>query len=526
MIIDKMRRRFFLQGAGGFTLALPVLSSLLRGNEARGADSGAPLRFIAIKSYSTQKIVDWYPTFSGNGYELRDSGDKADGTTMLHQQLGSTPYHWAPLGDFAAPGVSTILTEALNPFLDRMLLLRGLDFLPTTNHNEGGMLGNFQASDDPAAQALTPVPTIDQVLAYSPKVYPSTPIARSLHLAPGGANTCSFTDGGVMGAAVEQVQGHQNPLSAWNQIFNAPGAVPPDPSDDFVANRNLKLVDRVYQDYTRLRNNPRLGAADRQTVDRHLTFLSELQDRLEHGGGGVECTWPDEPRSIDDPYGLDVMDMGDAYELMIDVLVAAIICDHTRIVTLDVRKALSDGRGNQMAGYYHGADNPSTWHGDAHAWGDAAAEYNIQRINHWIAHEIFLRLLERLDVAEDIGSTFLDNSIVMWGNELGFNHLNWSVPTLLAGGAGGRLDMGRYIDFIEWDTHRYFSQQGGHVIRGIPYNQFLVTILQAFGLEPAEYERNGTSGYGSIETVGKSANTHAIDYDFSQIGNPLPHVLT
>ncbi len=211
---------------------------------------------------------------------------------------------------------------------------------------------------------------------------------------------------------------------------------------------------------------------------------------------------------------------------MIDVLVAGIICDHTRIATLDVRKALSDGRGGVVAGYYHGADGPSTWHGDAHAWGNPDADFNLQRLNHWIAHDIFLRLMERLDVVESGDTTYLDNSLIVWGNELGFNHLNYSVPAVTAGGAGGCIQTGTYLDYIEWDSQLYFSQNGGHVIRGIPHNRFLVSAMQAMGLSPEDYEQGGQPGYGSIETVGKGATTHAVDYDFARIGDPLPGLLT
>ena len=523
MIRDKIRRRLFLQGAGGATLALPMLSSLL-GKQAAAAPAGAARRFIAIKSYSTQQIVDWYPTFTGNGYSLRNSGQTADGTTILNQQISGTPYHWAPLADFADPGLSVILDDAFNPHLDKMLLLRGLDFLPDTNHNDGGMLGNFAGSESENVAGLPHVPTIDQVLAYSDRIYDNTPVVRSLHLAPGGSNTCSYTNDGIPGGDVRQVQGHQDPRGAWNEAFNAPGLEPPDPGGEVSIDPNLKLVDRVYDDYSNVRNGPRISSGDRELLERHMSFLSELQDRLE-GGTGVTCTFPDEPRSIDDPFGLDATDVGDAFASMIDVIAAAIFCDHTRVVTLDIRKALSDGRGGMIAGYFHGADGPSTWHGDAHAWGDPAADYNIQRINHWIAHELVLPLVEMLDVDEGDGTTYLDKSVIMWGNELGFNHLNWSVPTLLFGGACGRLDTGRYLDFIEWDTQVYFSQNGGHVIRGIPYNQFLVTMLQAFDLQPADYEINGQPGYGLTDTVGKAPSTHAIDYNFNNVGQPLPSAL-
>jgi hypothetical protein len=161
-------------------------------------------------------------------------------------------------------------------------------------------------------------------------------------------------------------------------------------------------------------------------------------------------------------------------------------------------------------------------------WGDSSADGKVLAINQWIAREVFLRLLEELDVPEGVsGDTYLDNSIVMWGNELGFNHLNWSIPTIIAGGAGGALQTGRYVDYIDWNQPAKFGQQNGAVIEGVPYNRLLVTLLQASGLSPADYEpfNHGEPGYGSISTAGKTLSLHAIDYDFGQVGNPLPGVL-
>ena len=35
------------------------------------------------------------------------------------------------------------------------------------------------------------------------------------------------------------------------------------------------------------------------------------------------------------------------------------------------------------------------------------------------------------------------------------------------------------------------------MIRGIPHNQFLLSVMQAMGLSPEDYERDGEPGYGS-----------------------------
>src|SRR3954468_4916269 len=172
-------RRLFLRGAGGALVALPLLQSLLpKAAEAQAAI--APKRLIVFKSFSTQLIKQWYPAFTGNGYALKNSKDKdsrGDGTTLLNQKLVSgAGYTFAPLADFKTDqGISRILGPKLNPFLDKLTLIRGLDFLPSVNHNFGGLLGNFSsctAATPCAADALPDIPTIDQVLAYSSKVYP------------------------------------------------------------------------------------------------------------------------------------------------------------------------------------------------------------------------------------------------------------------------------------------------------------------------------------------------------------------
>src|SRR5690606_24992586 len=107
----------------------------------------------------------------------------------------------------ATTGLSPILGPKLNPFLDKLTLIRGLDFLPAVNHNFGGLLGNFSsctAATPCDADSLTDVPTIDQVLAYSPKFYESTPTLRALHVSQGVEDAMSYTNYGQAGAAVEQ----------------------------------------------------------------------------------------------------------------------------------------------------------------------------------------------------------------------------------------------------------------------------------------------------------------------------------
>src|SRR5690606_17061485 len=179
-----------------------------------------------------------------------------------------------------------------------------------------------------------------------------------------------------------------------------------------------------------------------------------------------------------------------------------------------------------LAGHYHSEDaSGGTWHGLAHDWSNENARRMLQGINRWIAEELFAKLVGKLDEIEEGEGTLLDHTLVYWGNELGFNHIAYSVPCLLAGSAGGAIRAGQYIDYIDWEGRAYFSQEDGNVIRGIPHNRFLVSVLQAMGLDPDDYERGGQRGYGPTDTVGKDPDAWPTDYDLSSIGDPLPGLL-
>jgi hypothetical protein len=525
-----VNRRTVLRGLGGAALTMPLLSSLA----PRGAAAApAARRFIVIKSFSTQLISDWYPSFQGNGYVLHDAryggSSKADGTTLLSRPIaGAGGYTWAPLAELQTDGgLSGILGPALNRFTPKLTLIRGLDFLPSVNHNYGGLLGNYGSCTRATpceADKLARVPTIDQVMAYSKKVYPQAPALRSLHLSQGVTDAMSFSDLGIAGGAVQQLKTRTNPLDAFGDVFG--GGAGPTP-DSGRQQRDALLVDRVRQDYLRLQQNRRLSAADKQLVDQYVTLVTELQAKLKTVPA-MSCVRPAAPQSLANNNGTDATDIKTKWSLFLDLVTAAVMCDRTRVITIAVHKALGPGpdpANPALSGHYHSEDaSGGTWHGLAHDWANPNARRMLKGINAWIATELFAKLLERLDVPEEGGSTYLDNSLVYWGNELGFNHIAMSVPCLLAGSAGGFIKPGRYLDYVDWSGRAYFGQENGNVIKGIPHNQLLVTMLQAMGLSPADYERDGQPGYGSVSMSGRSPSTWPTDYDMSRVGQLLPGI--
>jgi hypothetical protein len=527
-------RRRFLRGAGGALLALPTLASLASlasSSLARAAEPRPPRRFFAIKSYSTQRVVDWYPRFSGAGYQARPfapGNGKQDGTTICPERLEAPHARRrdgrlcvggrAPLIELARPGrLSRVLGPRLQRHLPELLLIRGADFMPDTSHNDGGMLGNYAGADERRA-GVESWATIDQVLAFSRHVYPTPPPGpRSLHLSLGKTNTCSFTDNGVRDADIVQVQAHTDPRTAFYEVFGQ--------SEPSARRRQRTLVDQVLEDLHRLDRDPRLAAEDRRSLGQHVALVHELEASL-LAEPSARCEAPASPEAAGE---LEAAALARTTAALLEIALGALRCDRTRVVTLDVWQAVGRGAGpgaEDLAYAHNSAKGPRDWHERVHEFGRPEADRQVLAINQWIADDVFARVLDGLAASRSGGRALLDDTLVFWGNELGMNHHNYSVPALLAGNLQGRLRTGQYLDFIDWEAPLASTQENGPIVEGVPHNRLLVTLLQAFGLRPHEYERFGRPGYGSYSTVGKSSRDFAIDYDASRHGDVLPGVLT
>ncbi|MBL8944038.1 MAG: DUF1552 domain-containing protein [Myxococcales bacterium] len=521
-------RRVFLRSAGGLALGLPFLPSLLP-RQAKGAPGDQAKRFIAIQSQSGQMVADFWPAWTPAGYQLRDTmygGPRADGTTALSETMPGSTAKWAPLSDFVGQDLSRVISADLQPYYDKMLLLRGLDYLQGTSHGTGQLLGNYAncaSAGEFESRGLGPMPTIDQVLAYSDRFYTSTPHARSIVLATGSPSSISDTNYGIAGGAIENIPAYLEPHDLWQDLFGdfmEPGMPTEHP--------NRRLVNAVYEDYSRLKQHSRLSAADRDAVERHMTFLADIENELANGLSAA-CVKPPEPPIYGVGYPWQevssIADFEAWVSLLVDISVAAIRCDITRVVTFNANMAITDASGAKVNSYHSSDDVAGDWHDYAHDAVDEAGDHDhIVALNRWVVDAVFKRFLEQLDVEEADGATFLDNSLVYWGSELAMDHYVNGMPAILAGGAGGSIATGHYVDFTQM-TSDYANPilPWGVLIPGVQHNRLLVTILQAMGLTPEDYEQ-GTPGYGHAVEFSGPYNWPADAYANSPLGAPLPGI--
>ena len=137
---------------------------------------------------------------------------------------------------------------------------------------------------------------------------------------------------------------------------------------------------------------------------------------------------------------------------MIDVATAALACDVTRVISLQMSYAFS-------AVVHKWLGHTSGHHTMSHDGTDRRKE--LQQIDTWYAGNVAY-LLQKLDAVNEGTGTMLDNTLVVWARELGSTqHRMERVPLVMAGSAGGALPTG-----------------AGSTWRRQPHAQALVSIAQ------------------------------------------------
>jgi len=431
-----LTRRRLLSGMSALTVALT--SPIWRSATVFGRDGAVPAgrRFIGI--------------FSANG-------------TVGSEFFPNTTASEAPLtlGRVLAP---------LSDHLSRLLVLRGVhmnstveDELGVPSMNKPGgphmkgpgamltggslMQGTFTGAGGPAG--------------YADRISVDQFIAERI----GGANTFPSLEFGVRIEGQEPLRvisyrganqpniAVDDPWKVYERIFGDAGL-----SDAALAQRvrdGQSVLDFLKDDLGRLR--VRVDASDRARLDAHLTGLRNIEQRLQ--AAATSC----QPLTLPDAFDSRAMENFPAVgKLQTDLMVLAHACDLTRVSTFMWANADSwqyfpwIGVNEEHHELSHAADD------------DDAAREKLIAINAWHAEQVAY-LLDRLEEAkEPNGSSLLSNSVVLWGNEIGVGntHTYKDIPWLLAGGAGGRLQTGRFLQFQDR-----------------PHNDLLVSVCNAMGLD-------------------------------------------
>ena len=470
-------RRQMLYGAGGFALGLPFLPSLVSGT-ALGVEAtfAGPKRFFCMAT--------------GHGGLWEDAMYPA---SPLTKNLTVLPGHVVSSGALTSKVVGTErqvskvlrapdseLSEAL---VSKMNVLRGLDIPFYIAHHTGGHLGNFARNDgnggDGQAIQGKHMPTIDQLMAWSPSFYPDIENVKLRSIVTGHRDSFSYnwSSPSSRSGEIQPVGRQTDALSLFNEVF-----IPEDTGEPKPPPRPA-IVDRVIENYRSLRqSNRRLSTADKQRLDDHMDRLAELQRRVNAKPIALASC-----KDVQQP--VQGSDYKSNLQAQLDVIVAGFMCGTSRVAVVSIDES-------QFV-----ADN-ADWHqGVAHQWQLEGPQAKLQEANQQAFQRVMVYLANQLEAEESPGVTVLDNSLLMWSQESGEeSHDNRSVPIVTMGGAAGNMKNGLYCDYRNRSTQGMLRRHNKDIgYTGLPYTQYLASCLKVMGVPSSEWqdiEHNGSTGYG------------------------------
>jgi hypothetical protein len=430
-----LSRRSVLAGLGVSTAAMPFLPLL---ESAAGGPETPPLRFVVF--------------FHPHGV-VRDA--------------------WLPTGsstDFTLP---TILAP-LSAYKDRLVVIDGLDVRPT------GPLGGAHTVGPAFVFTASPMEettefdhgcctphgwnthaSIDQVIAET--IGTTTPF-RSVEVGvQSGGNhpgqRISYAGPG------QPLAPERDPLALFETLFGALD-LDEEAAAKLRADR-LSIIDVVKPQLEAV--EPRVSANDRLKIEAHLDALRDLEMQLE---SEHLCVTPMAPEPLEPT---DVANLGQVSRQQLDITAEALACDLTRVASIMYRRGENDN-----SPYPHltiGSEHHATSHEILEQ--NATARAELVSIYEFYAQELAY-LAQRLDgMVESDGSTVLDNTIVLWASEIavGRTHSWENMPFVLLGGGQGRLQTGRFHDYL-----------------GENHCRLMVSLCQAFGIDVQTFGGFDTGG--------------------------------
>ena len=202
-----------------------------------------------------------------------------------------------------------------------------------------------------------------------------------------------------------------------------------------------------------------------------LTDFAFLNDRLaEHYG-----------LPFDLGTQLERVDLVEKVRIMNDLMVLALQCDATRVITFMLGNAGSN-RSYPFLGVSGGH------HEYSHHQNDPANYAALQTIDTWEVEQLSYLLQRMSEVPEGTG-TLLEHSQVFFSSEIedGNAHRHRNLPIILAGSCHGAYATGRHIDY-----------EPNKSVNGPPIANLFLSMMAAMGVNQSSFGDNSTGPLGQL----------------------------
>lgn len=215
------------------------------------------------------------------------------------------------------------------------------------------------------------------------------------------------------------------------------------------------VLDDLREDIAKVKGQ--IGAQDRALLDEHTTLVREMEKEILAA------------RTTDVGHAVPVIEPGVRQEndnipkiskLQIDLMVSAFVADSARVATLQYTNSVGQARMTWLGikeGQHDLSHEPDS---------NKEAQEKLTKINTWYCEQLAY-LAKRLSETKeaDGNGTLLDNTLIVWTNELGQgnSHTLEDIPFVLVGN-GADFKMGRSLKY-------------GH----LPHNRLLLSISYGYG---------------------------------------------
>jgi hypothetical protein len=314
-------------------------------------------------------------------------------------------------------------------------------------------------------------------------------LLTGIELFPGNIQGGSDTPAGwSQGISIDQeIKNHLQASPSTRTRFGSLefGVMVPDRADTWTrlsyagANKPLAPIDNPYQMFSKLYGRMKdqeslrsilddlqndlhkirtlVSAEDRALLDEHTTFVREMEQELKAGG------------SADVGHAVPQLEPGVKEEndnipriskLQIELLVSSFAADFARIATFQFTNSVGGARMHWLdidEGHHELSHEPDS---------NEKAQDKLTRINEWYCEQLAYLAQRLADTPEPGGGgSLLDNTLIVWTNELGKgnSHTLDNIPFVLVGGGLG-FRMGRSLKF-----------------KKVPHNRLLLSLAHGFG---------------------------------------------
>lgn len=436
------RRRHFLKAVGGLAALTPFVPLLT----AEAEEPTAPRRLILMFHAHGVVLDDWLPTGTEFDFAFKPNGTLAP--------LSRHKERLVVIDGLTMPGSATAGPPSGGPHTRNTSWLWSAAPLASE--------GAFTRDDVQFGWGTGT--SIDQTVA---DVIGTTTPYRSLELGVLLGQNLRPHNTMIYRAPGQPLAREADPQALFSRVFA-----------DFIRDqeavarvraRRASVLDLVRSEVSRV--SPRVASTDRHKIQAHLQAIRDLETQMQREAD-LTCT----PPMLDGAYDYRAHSaMPDISRQHIDMLVAAMACDLTRVGSIQF-----DDNENSDTRYAFLFEDERGHHAISH---DPASSDKLTRIHSWHAEQLAY-LMDKLEAIPEGAGTMLDNTLIVWGTEIGtpWTHQTSRMPFLLAGGAGGALQMGRFLTYQD-----------------VPHQRLLVAIAQVMGLQHVQTYGPADTGSGPLQ---------------------------